>query len=1309
MQNKKNIFKKTKTFCGNRIAKSFSFLKNKGRIARVYWFKLRKLDLFGYSQVISILLLIVFFCFSLYCLGFKPLCFFGLFFGFLLISKLRNFEQYTFIESRRDLIDRLFILSIIFTPLMIVEYLFLITLSSEDKKFWISCVPHFFGAWWFQWVAPIGYFTFVGRVAYFIEANVDRKGIISAIQSLTRFAPAVVATILFLMFTLCCGLVYYQAIRKPDFTMYEFGSQGKLETLCAQVNSIYGYNIISSPTLENLNKLLCAPGLYERVQKEKKEKSDFAFSENVKYLAKERLRYLPRDTDDENGAILCKKLNRLILEEVYPKYTPKKLRTTCFIKNTAWLFYMMFLWSCPLFCLIPIIVIISKPTKTERTNQAIDIPKLFNKFYKIFFIETPVTISCGCFFLMLGIGFTCSSPAISRETDITMWQLGFELSKLFTPIILLVTPLSVAIRDFDRLFVSDYHKRVCSIIATMRGHKIILGYGYLGREVLTELKERRIVDHRNVLDIITPKLQKRKFYKDLLIVDKDRNVFNYVFDDPIYGTIGIIESAIAQLSEGQQKIGKDTTIEPTPLIIGIVGDHGMATLERANVKEASLFISAIPDYEATNTLIKVLSDKKYTCSCIVTIQDDHQFKLQLPYIYNEVADSKSLILLYPSYLEGVELGRLVLLAAKKWQQRKSSEETLPDILVCGSGKQIYYIIQTYLLGLQQLSNKSIENSNIRILSDERFYVDTIKDKGNNFNQTDIESGVLNENFALPNITKEFLKHKIYISDPRDKKNIDTILLSNIRPDIIVISHKIAWDVLRILRSWCDLLSQKNDYKPLILVGNKGEDARLAECLKNYAKGATCDTSFPIQDHDADSGIYRDARGLIASMAESLTSNHDSNDGLPKDTNSLSLHFYVSTHDNPLSYLCNKLSGLINVSSVESTSWKLTFTNTRVYNCPGSLDLRKDRNNRFIIETDVVIKKTVESKGKPDVVTNEPAESERKPDENVICKGLIMPKCRKQTVEGLLRIEKERKCFNEYCDLRELCDDSINFHIPKSDGSEITAIARIKVCSDLYDTPGSVARSLNSLKLYKTEVNTDFFEDKFELKPADVKNLCERIEKDCYSIDINYFAGVNPNTCQWLNKFLTIPAFYDKLINKNPNMSLSDEINKLIEETDNYRQKNYCDLNDNQKYSIKKFNRLLLKIKYPNETPEICRAVINLTGIRSYYCPDPSTSRIELYGNKTRIKYDKWQLDSNISHVSICPVTNKDTWIKYGNALLSFLNKNTSSEQSGDKLSYTLESNDVNYIKITKCTHKPKCPGTCSMAKREKYKNGNWCS
>lgn len=1254
-----------------------------------------------YERIFGLLTLLYFALSWLFCL--PPVYCFALFFTGLIILEVLLCCSY--FKLKRDLIDRLFILCIIFLPLVITQYLFLhlfLGRSHSDNinfwayyiyesnfiKKWFQWVPNDFylNKHWFQW-GPIIYLITIGVAAYFIE--IYREKLRHLIQWLTRFAPAVVAFIFIAMSGTCFLLIYLQTKKTADFSIYEFKSQEDVQKLCKLVDP--NGNKISSIDIKGLNEFLCTPNFYERM---KLDKNQLVFSENINNLVKERDRYEPRLVDTDKTTII-KKLNRLILEEVYYKNTPQSLSFDCYAKNAVWLFCMIFFGFCPVLCFIPVIVIISKITTTEKTNRAANLKSCFFKFYKIFFIETPVTISCGCFFLILGIVLILinSPSSISKEPGITMWQMGFELSKFLTPIILLVTPFSVAIRDFDRLFVSDYQRRVCHIIATMRRHKIVLGYGYLSREVLAELKERRIVDHRNVVKIITPTLQERKFYKDLLIIDKDRNVFSTVFDDPIYGTIGIIEPAIVQVGKGQQKTQKNESIESI-LIIGVVGDHGKTILERANISEASLFISTIPDYEATNTLIKVLSDKKYTCSCIVTIQDDHQFKLQLPYIYNEVADSKSLILLYPSYLEGVELGRLVLLAAKKWQQNIQIKK-LPNILICGSGKQIYYIIQTYLLGLQQLSNTSIETLkplNIRILSDERFYSDNIK--VDNSNKAGMESRVLNENFALLNSKKELLQHKIYISDPRDKKNLDIFLRNNKddMPHIIVISHKIAWDVLRILRSWCDSLSQMTDYKPVILVGNKGEDIRLADCLANYAKKGPRDTSFPIQDHDADSGIYRDARGLIASMAESLTSNHDSNGGLPKDANSLSLHFYVSTHANPLSYLCNKLSGLINVSSVDPTSWKLTFTNTRVYNCPGSLDLRKDRNNRFIIETDVVIK--------------QPLESERKNDENVICKGLIMPKCRKQTVEGLIGTEKDRKCFNKYCDLSELCHAPDDLHKPTSNGSNIIAIARIKVCSDLYNTPGSVARSLNSLKLHKTVVNADFFEDEFESKPNDVKNLCDRIKTDSYGIDNNYFGDAKPNTCQWLNKFLTIPAFYGKLINKNPNMYLSDEIKNLTKETDNYRQIKYCVLNDNQKYSIKKLNRLLLKTKYPNETPEIFRTVINLTGIRSYYCLDPSTSRIELYGNKTKIKYDEWQQVSNISHVSIFPVTNKDLWSSYGKYLSSFLNKNISSvDTSTGNQDYTHESNDINYIKITKWTHKHNnaCPGTCSMGKREKYK------
>ena len=559
----------------------------------------------------------------------------------------------------------------------------------------------------------------------------------------------------------------------------------------------------------------------------------------------------------------------------------------CYIE---YIFYCSFFSLSPFLCFIPALIIISKTTKTETMKGIKNLMSCFFNFYKILFIENPVTISGGCILMILVIGLSVF-PLIDspQEKEIKIWQIGLELTRVLTPIILLVTPFAVAIRNFERLFVSDFQRKLCHIISTMRRHKIVLGYGYLGREVFSELKERRIVTDKNVFEVITPTLKKRRIYKDLLIVDKDCKVFNNVFSDPVYGDIGIIEPEIVQSLDKQPNREeeksdiydaplqqKNKEPEEPVLIAGIIGDVNKTTLERSNVNEAMLFISAIPDYDATNKAIEIMSEKK--CSCIITIQDLYQLKLQLPSIYDKTKNSEPMILLYPSYMEGITLGRSVFFAAKRWQTMKTeNQEKLPRIIICGSGKQIYYLTEAYLLGLQQISGMNLFSNglDIWILSDEEFYIKKANKNVQHFKDIGIEGGTLDEIVESPNGTSVKVTWQVLFSEPWDKKNIRKILEKS-KPDIIVVSHKKAWNAIKILRSWSDIIcSIGGDYKPTILVGTKtdsGEEKeKVIKYLKKYAKQRNIqETSFPIQTYDASVEIYADAREQIGSIAEALT-------------------------------------------------------------------------------------------------------------------------------------------------------------------------------------------------------------------------------------------------------------------------------------------------------------------------------------------------------------------------------------------------------------------------------------------------------
>lgn len=113
----------------------------------------------------------------------------------------------------------------------------------------------------------------------------------------------------------------------------------------------------------------------------------------------------------------------------------------------------------------------------------------------------------------------------------------------------------------------------------------------------------------------------------------------------------------------------------------------------------------------------------------------------------------------------------------------------------------------------------------------------------------------------------------------------------------------------------------------------------------------------------------------------------------------------------------------------------------------------------------------------------------------------------------------------------------------------------------------------------------FMEAEFENKSLTGDATIE-IEK-LYNVinqDIKISLNSPCKTICWLNNLLETPNFYDVLNAKKPNINFSEKTGHLVNETKEYRNKHFSDLNNIERYNIKKLNRLLLEETYPRETP-----------------------------------------------------------------------------------------------------------------------------
>lgn len=116
---------------------------------------------------------------------------------------------------------------------------------------------------------------------------------------------------------------------------------------------------------------------------------------------------------------------------------------------------------------------------------------------------------------------------------------------------------------------------------------------------------------------------------------------------------------------------------------------------------------------------------------------------------------------------------------------------------------------------------------------------------------------------------------------------------------------------------------------------------------------------------------------------------------------------------------------------------------------------------------------------------------------------------------------------------------------------------------------------------KKKGSSNFSVGEFEDQGKDVKKLCESIEKDGYKFDT---IDASKNSIEWLNEILQTTDLYDQIISQKSELDLTDEINNLKGEVEEYN-KAFTKAHKGEQEAIKRLNRLTIKSAYRRETPE----------------------------------------------------------------------------------------------------------------------------
>ncbi|MCX5812990.1 MAG: hypothetical protein NT178_10660 [Proteobacteria bacterium] len=136
--------------------------------------------------------------------------------------------------------------------------------------------------------------------------------------------------------------------------------------------------------------------------------------------------------------------------------------------------------------------------------------------------------------------------------------------------------------------------------------------------------------------------------------------------------------------------------------------------------------------------------------------------------------------------------------------------------------------------------------------------------------------------------------------------------------------------------------------------------------------------------------------------------------------------------------------------------------------------------------------------------------------------------------------------------------------------------------------------------------TYFSMDEFQAGVVGV--LSKAIARDGYKIVLQK----PDDSIERLNELLQMPNFYDIWREKNKMLSLEAE--KLVYETQNYRQKRFSQLSESEAKNIVKLNRLILEATYPNICPK------SLTKVKYRKSKSSDTEYAKIKDNVYDFKY-----------------------------------------------------------------------------------------
>ncbi|KAF0198322.1 MAG: hypothetical protein FD166_1375 [Bacteroidetes bacterium] len=251
---------------------------------------------------------------------------------------------------------------------------------------------------------------------------------------------------------------------------------------------------------------------------------------------------------------------------------------------------------------------------------------------------------------------------------------------------------------------------------------VIIGFGNLSRIisglVLPILFDKRKFDfhkpYRRVEVIIDKNLKLRVVPKSLLVIEKDRALFEEVRIDEMSGfTYGFLNGGDA-ISIEDDKI----SIPNSTALLGVCGiGSNMSLLHEIGIENAGLILNTSSDLDMGFKLKKIIDNLStrtinYKPILISTVEDSTS------YSFLESASNTPIYPVHTGRIEGSALGnRLFMFYNKSLIDKYQLKKTF----IAGNGKSIYYIIETFRRNLKIFETQDLVD---KILKDV-FYIVTI--------------------------------------------------------------------------------------------------------------------------------------------------------------------------------------------------------------------------------------------------------------------------------------------------------------------------------------------------------------------------------------------------------------------------------------------------------------------------------------------------------------------------------------------------------------------------------------------------------